>query len=81
VSRTSKYMPPEISPEVTYRSCFYKDPELGGRARNPLDMTLYMEDLEKYTDMIVNLDLLSKRDAERFLSRVDLSYLNEALSE
>ena len=43
-------------------------------------MMLYKEDLEKYTDMIVNLGLLSQRDAERFLQRVDLSYLNAALS-
>jgi len=79
VMRTSKYMP-DISPEVTYSSCFYKDPEIDGRTRNPLDMMLYKEDLEKYTDMIVNLGLLSQRDAERFLQRVDLSYLNAALS-
>jgi NitT/TauT family transport system substrate-binding protein len=81
VSRTVKYMPPEISPEVTYRSTFYKDPALDGRARNPLDMKLYMEDLENYTDMIVKLGLLSEKDKERFLNRVDLTYWNQAIAE
>jgi NitT/TauT family transport system substrate-binding protein len=81
VRLTAHYMPEFISPDVTYRSTFYKDPALDGRTRNPLDMTLYMEDLENYTDMIVDLGLLSQRDAERFLQRVDLSYWNKALSE
>jgi NitT/TauT family transport system substrate-binding protein len=71
-----KYMP-TVPREIIYRSVFWEDPDLG-RARNPLDMNLHPEYLKKYTNMMVELGMISKRDAAAFLARIDPSYLQKA---
>jgi ABC-type nitrate/sulfonate/bicarbonate transport system substrate-binding protein len=74
-----KYMTgvPGLSEEIVYRSVFWTDPRID-RARNPLDTKLYMDYLKKYVEMMVELEMVSKRDAAAFLARVDPSYLQKA---
>ncbi len=72
-----KYIP-EVPDEIMYRSVFYNDPRLG-RTRNPLNMTLEMQDLRKFIQMMVDVEFISQKDADTLLQRVDLSYLEEAL--
>lgn len=70
---------PGMTKEIAYRSVFWKDPRLND-ARNPLSVHLKLDDLKKYVDMMVELEMVSKKDAAAFLARVDLSYLQKALA-
>ncbi|HID18382.1 TPA: hypothetical protein EYP27_02455 [Candidatus Bathyarchaeota archaeon] len=74
-----KYMSevPGISEEIVYRSVFWVDPRID-RPRNPLDTKLYVDYLKKYVEMMVELEMVSKKDAAAFLARVDSSYLQKA---
>ncbi|MHC1589490.1 MAG: ABC transporter substrate-binding protein [Candidatus Hecatellaceae archaeon] len=78
----AQYIPEEfgVSKEVIYRSTFYMDPKLG-RARNPLDMKLHMEDLQEFTRMMRNIGILSPRMAAEFFGRVDASFIKAAMEQ
>ncbi|RLI30292.1 MAG: hypothetical protein DRO46_00790 [Candidatus Hecatellales archaeon] len=74
----AKYLP-MVPEEIVYKSVFYVDPRLG-RTRNPLDVNLYMDDLVKFVEMMRELSVLSPRASQRFLQRVDVSFLSKAMS-
>lgn len=72
-----KYLP-GIPIEIVYKSIFYIDPQLG-RARNPLSAYINNNDLGNFYSLLVS-SLLTQNDYNFLLSKVDLTYYQNALS-